>query len=81
MIVLDVEELYVALDRARRRAGLRWRDIARESGVSASTLTRIGQGKRPDVDGLFRLMVWLGTPNIGPYIGHVETQDNSHPPQ
>jgi transcriptional regulator with XRE-family HTH domain len=70
MIGLDVEELYLALDRARRGGGLRWRDIAREAGVSPSTLTRIGQGKRPDADGLIRLMVWLGTPNIGPYIAH-----------
>lgn len=81
MIVFDVEALYLALDKARRGAGIRWRDIAREAGVSPSTLTRIGQGKRPDADGLVRLLLWLGTPNIGPYIGHTETRPESHPPQ
>lgn len=61
---LDVEALYVALDAQRRRARLRWRDIAREAGVSPSTLTRIGQGNRPDADGLVRLLVWLGQTDV-----------------
>jgi transcriptional regulator with XRE-family HTH domain len=34
--------------------------VAEESGISASTLTRISQGKRPDVDGLSALLAWSG---------------------
>ena len=34
--------------------------VAAESGVSASTLTRMAQGKRPDVDGLAALVAWSG---------------------
>ena len=32
--------------------------VAEESGISASTLTRISQGKRPDVDSLAALSSW-----------------------
>lgn len=35
-----------------------WRKMAEQSGVSASTLTRLSQGKRPDVDGLASLCRW-----------------------
>ena len=34
--------------------------MAQESGVSASTLTRIAQGKHPDVDSLAALSAWSG---------------------
>ncbi len=37
-----------------------WRDVARETGVSAATLSRLAQGKRPDVDGFAALVAWLG---------------------
>jgi transcriptional regulator with XRE-family HTH domain len=35
-----------------------WKDVAGEAGVNASTLTRIGQGANPDVDGLAALLRW-----------------------
>lgn len=65
---LDVEALYVALDGQRRRARLRWRDVAGEAGVSPSTLTRIGQGNRPDADGLVRLLLWLGQTDVRAFV-------------
>ena len=65
---LDVEALYQALDRKRRQARLRWRDIAKEAGVSPSTLTRVGHGRRPDADGLVRLLVWLGETDVRAFI-------------
>ena len=49
---------YAALDAVRESRGLTWKDIAAESGVNASTLTRIGQGKKPDVNGLAGLLAW-----------------------
>lgn len=39
---------------------MNWKQVAAESGVSASTLTRMAQGKRPDVDGLAALAAWSG---------------------
>jgi len=57
---LDVEALYAALDARRKSKDLSWREVAREAGVSPSTLTRMAQGKRPDVDGFAALLGWLG---------------------
>jgi hypothetical protein len=37
---------------------LTWRDVAEETGVAASTLSRIGQGAKPDVNGLSALLKW-----------------------
>ena len=59
---LDVEALYAGLDARRKSKDLSWRDVAREVGVSPSTLTRMAQGKRPDVDGFAALVDWLGMP-------------------
>ena len=54
----DNEKFYAALDSERTSRGLTWKQVAEESGVSASTLTRMAQGKRPDVDGLTALLAW-----------------------
>ena len=35
-----------------------WKDVAAKSGVAASTLSRMGQGARPDVEGLAALLKW-----------------------
>lgn len=59
---VDAAVLRAALDVARQARGLSWRELANEAGVSASTLTRIGQGKRPDVDGFSALIQWIGVP-------------------
>jgi transcriptional regulator with XRE-family HTH domain len=56
----DADAFYAALDAARQGRGLHWKQVAGESGVSASTLTRMAQGKRPDVDGLAALLAWSG---------------------
>ena len=56
----DSEKFYAALDAQRIALGLTWKQVADESGVSASTLTRMAQGKRPDVDGLAALLAWGG---------------------
>lgn len=56
----DSEGFYAALDAERLARGLNWKQVAAGSGVSASTLTRMAQGKRPDVDGLAALCAWSG---------------------
>lgn len=56
----DTEAFYQALDAARRSRELNWKQVASEAGVSASTLTRMAQGRRPDVDGLAALAAWSG---------------------
>src|SRR5437660_420004 len=47
-------------DATRRARGITWRQIALEAGITASTLTRMAQGKRPDVDSLAALTAWSG---------------------
>lgn len=56
----DNEGFFVALDRTRQAKRLNWKQVAAQSGVSASTLTRMAQGKRPDVNGLAALASWSG---------------------
>ena len=56
----DIGNFHGALDAQRSAKGLTWKDVAEQSGVSASTLTRMSQGKRPDVDGLALLLAWSG---------------------
>jgi len=56
----DAEGFYAALDASRQARSLNWKQVAAQSGVSASTLTRMAQGKRPDVDGLAALASWSG---------------------
>jgi transcriptional regulator with XRE-family HTH domain len=57
---LDVPALYAALDRQRAAAGLSWRQVASETGVSPSTYSRMVYGKHPDADALCSIIVWLG---------------------
>lgn len=59
---LDVPALRAALDQQRRTRKLSWRQVAAEAGVSPSTLSRMTQGKRPDVDSFAALVRWLGVP-------------------
>lgn len=56
----NVVALHAALDSERISRHLTWKDVSAASGVSASTLTRLSQGKRPDVDSLAALTSWLG---------------------
>ena len=56
----DSDGFYEALDATRRSRSLNWKQVASQTGVSASTLTRMAQGRRPDVDGLAALASWSG---------------------
>ena len=56
----DAEAFYAALDAKRQSGKKTWKQVAEEAGVSASTLTRMAQGKRPDVDTMAALVAWSG---------------------
>ena len=58
----NVSALHAALDSERRSRRFTWKDVAAESGVSASTLTRLSQGRQPDVNSLAALTGWLALP-------------------
>lgn len=59
---LDVASLIGALNAQREARGLSWRKLAQEAGVNASSLTRMQQGKLPDVNTFTALTQWLGIP-------------------
>ena len=60
---VNTEDLGRAVRRKRQESGLSLRDVANETGVSASTLSRIENGPgKPDVDNIARLTAWLDVP-------------------
>ena len=56
----DGAAFFSALDAERQARRFSWRQVAEECGISASTLSRMGQGKHPDVNGLAALAAWSG---------------------
>jgi len=58
--LFDAEGFFAVLDGHRIDRGMTWRQVAKDSGISPSTLTRMAQGKRPDVDSLASLLAWSG---------------------
>src|SRR6266436_79315 len=56
----DTDAFYSALNAARLSRQKTWKDVAEEAGVNASTLSRMGQGAKPDVNGLAALLSWAG---------------------
>jgi transcriptional regulator with XRE-family HTH domain len=61
--LVNTEELGRAIRRRREDLGLSLRDVATETSVSASTLSRIENGTgKPDADNIARLTSWLDVP-------------------
>jgi transcriptional regulator with XRE-family HTH domain len=61
--LVNTEELGRAIRRKREQLGLSLRDVADETDVSASTLSRIENGTgKPDADNIARLTAWLDVP-------------------
>lgn len=74
----DSAAFYAALDAVRDSRELNWRQVAAESGISPSTLTRLAQGKRPDVDSLAALVDWGGL-KADDYVQRVHAEVNGEP--
>src|SRR5256885_14349810 len=61
--LINTAELGRAISRKREELGLSLRDVADETKVSASTLSRIENGTgKPDADNIARLTAWLDMP-------------------
>lgn len=65
----DGQAFYAAIDGQRLARRLTWKRVADEAGVPASTLTRMSQGRRPDVDSFASLCTWSGL-NAGDFFRH-----------
>lgn len=62
-LLVNTEELGRAIRRKRNETGCSLRDVADETGVSASTLSRIENGTgKPDAENIARLTDWLDVP-------------------
>src|ERR1041384_5229735 len=60
---VNTAELGNAIRRRREQQRMSLRDLADETGVSASTLSRIENGTgKPDADNIARLAAWLDMP-------------------
>jgi transcriptional regulator with XRE-family HTH domain len=62
MAKISADRLYTALNAARLGRGISWRALAKDIGVSASLLSRISNGQKPDADGFATIVRWLGLP-------------------
>lgn len=56
----DGDAFYRALVTTVASRSRTWKQVASETGVSASTLTRMAQGRRPDAASLAALSAWAG---------------------
>lgn len=59
---VDVKSLHAALDHAREEKKMSWRQLAKELDVSASTLSRMVNGLKPDVSAFAAMTTWLRMP-------------------
>lgn len=55
----DTKALHKALDEQRLSRDMSWADVAKEIGVSASTLRRTNEGGRMEVAGMLAMVYWL----------------------
>src|SRR5256885_979405 len=56
----DGDAFYRALETTVIARSKTWKQVAAETGVSASTLTRMAQGRKPDAASLAALSAWAG---------------------
>lgn len=74
---VDVTALHAAVDQRRQSEGLSWRQLAGQLGISPSTLSRMAQGHRPDVDSFATIIGWLGVPAERFFTGSKPQEDGA----
>jgi len=78
--LVNTEELGRAIKRRREELGLSLRDVATETAVSASTLSRIENGTgKPDAENIARLTSWLDVPMERILGGRAQDSDATKP--
>ena len=56
----DRPALYAALDAQRRAREISWQQVARETGVAASTIIATKREGPMETDGMLTMVRWLG---------------------
>jgi transcriptional regulator with XRE-family HTH domain len=74
----DAPGFYASLDAVRSGRMLNWKQVATAAKVSPSTLTRLAQGKRPDVDSLAALVDWADL-NADDFVVRTKTSQETEP--
>jgi transcriptional regulator with XRE-family HTH domain len=74
----DAAAFFAALDAVRQARSSNWKQVAQGADISPSTLTRMAQGKRPDVDTLAALCAWAGL-DAGDYVRRPATAGTVSP--
>lgn len=77
MSKVTLEQLGALIKEQRGQRGLR--EIAREIGISAATLSRVESGKQPDLETFSRLCSWLNI-NPGEVLGFVPSESSIEEP-
>lgn len=73
---MDVKSLHAALDAAREAQQLSWRQLAKELGVSASSISRMSNGLKPDVSAFAAMTAWLRMPAETFFVGATSDKDD-----
>ncbi|MEK6312321.1 MAG: helix-turn-helix domain-containing protein [Curtobacterium sp.] len=76
---VDVRALHSALNKAREGRGLSWRQLAKDVGVSASTISRMANGLKPDVTAFAAMTRWLKMPAEAFYVGGATETGDEQP--
>lgn len=68
---LDTAALYTAVQNRRTSDRLSLRELRHVVGdVSPSTFVRMGKGDQPSADALVRILLYLGTTDLAPFIDY-----------
>lgn len=76
---VNVRALHAALDKAREANGLSWRQLAKELGVSASTISRMANNLKPDVTAFAAMTTWLRLPAEDFYVRGADQTEGHEP--
>jgi transcriptional regulator with XRE-family HTH domain len=63
----DAEAFYAAIASTVVARNVTWKQVSQETGISATTLTRMSQGRRPDAASQAALSAWAGI-NPGDFV-------------
>ncbi|MFL9977639.1 hypothetical protein [Paraburkholderia graminis] len=74
----DGDGFYADLERTVRARGSSWKAVSQATGVSQTTLTRMGQGRRPDAASMASLSAWAGI-NPADYVVGAKVADETSP--
>lgn len=64
----DAPAFYAAIEAAVGARGITWKQLAEDTGVSATTLARMATGRNPDAASVAALSAWAGL-NLADFVG------------